>query len=58
MLDMKECLKPHPLLHLLSGIGLGLVLVALVPSLVASALTLGIVLVVAGVLGELLFLKK
>lgn len=58
MPDLKECLKPHPLLHTLSGIGLGLVVVALLPALFPSALTLGVVLVVAGLLGEFLFLKK
>lgn len=58
MPDLKECLKPHPLLHTLSGVGLGLVIVALLPALGPSALTLGVVLVVAGLLGEFLFLKK
>lgn len=54
---MKECTKPHPLLHTLSGVGLGLVLVALVPGLVANALMLGIVLVVVGVAAEFMMKK-
>lgn len=54
---MKECTKPHPLLHIVSGVGLGLVLVALVPSLVANALTLGVVLVVVGVAAEFMVKK-
>ena len=54
---MQECTKPHPLMHSVSGIGLGLVLVALVPSLVANALMLGIVLIVVGVGAEFLMKK-
>jgi len=43
MPDFKECTKPHPLLHSVAGIGLGLLLVGLVPDLVAKAVvtTLG-----------------
>lgn len=55
---MQECLKPHPLLHALSGIGLGLVIVALVPGLVANALTLGIILIVVGLVLEMMLGKK
>lgn len=51
--DYKRCLTPHALLHTLTGVGLGLVLIVLVPSLVANALTIGIVLVVAAVVGEM-----
>lgn len=54
---MKECMKPHALLHSLAGVGLGLVLVGLMPSLAASAMMLGLVLVVVGIAGEFLFLK-
>lgn len=54
---IKECMKPHPLLHSLSGIGLGLVLVGLVPALAANALVFGIILVVLAVAGEFVFLK-
>ena len=55
---MQECLKPHPLLHWLSGIGIGLVLISLVPSLVGNALTIGIILIVIGVGAELMMGKK
>ncbi|MBI2327950.1 hypothetical protein HYU92_06560 [Candidatus Curtissbacteria bacterium] len=54
---MKECLKPHPLLHSLSGVGLGLLLAGLVPSLAASGVLLGIILIVAGVGGEFMMKK-
>jgi len=55
---MKECMKTHPLLHSVGGIGLGLVLVALVPALVAKALVLGIILIVVSVAGEFMTMKK
>ena len=55
---MKECMKPHPLLHSLAGIGLGMLLIALVPSLYNNAMLFGVILLVAGVLGEFVFLKK
>lgn len=47
--DMKECFKKHPMLHLLAGLGVGLILIALVPSLVSNALMLGVVAVVAAI---------
>ena len=55
---MKECMKPHPLLHSLMGIGLGLVLVSLVPSLVANALTFGVILVIVAFVAEMMMGKK
>lgn len=58
MPDMKECTKPHSLLHSLGGVGLGLVLVALVPSLISNAMTYGLLLFVAAIAGEFLFLKR
>ncbi|MDO8487078.1 MAG: hypothetical protein Q7S45_02195 [Candidatus Curtissbacteria bacterium] len=54
---MKACTQPHALLHSLTGIGLGLILVALVPSLVANALMFGVVVVVVGVVGEMMVKK-
>lgn len=54
---LKECTKPHPLLHLVSGAGLGLLLVGLMPGLAMNAMMLGLVLVVVGVAGEFLFMK-
>lgn len=56
---MKECTKPHPLLHSVAGIGIGFLLVALFGStLIAKAMVLGIILLVVGVAGEFVFLKK
>ncbi len=55
---MKECMKPHPLLHSLMGIGLGLILVSLVPSLVSNALTFGIILVIVAFVAEMMMGKK
>ena len=55
---MKECMKPHPLLHSLMGIGLGLVLVSLFPTLVSNALTWGVVLIVVAFVLEMMMGKK
>lgn len=55
---MQECLKPHPLLHTVTGAGLGLLLAAWVPALAMNAVMAGVLLVVAGIAGEFLFLKK
>lgn len=55
--DMKACTQPHALLHTLTGVGLGLVLVALVPSLVTNALMLGVVVVVVGIVGDMMVKK-
>jgi hypothetical protein len=56
--DMSECLKKHPMLHLLSGVGIGLLLVAFMPSLASNALMLGIILFAAGVVGEFVMGQK
>lgn len=55
---MKECMKPHPLLHSLAGVGLGILLAGWVPSVYANAMTWGLILLVVGVAGEFVFLKK
>ena len=57
MPDMKECLKPHSLLHSVAGIGLGLFLAGLVPGLAASGVLLGIILIVVGMGGEFVMKK-
>jgi len=54
---MKECMKPHAILHIVSGAGVGLLLVAFFPGFAASALTWGLVLIVLGIVGEFLFVK-
>lgn len=57
MPKMEECLKPHALLHTVTGVGLGLLLVAVMPSVVENAVMVGVVLVVAGVIGEFVWKK-
>lgn len=50
---MKECTKPHPLMHSVAGLGLGLLLVGLFPALgLQTGVVLGIILLVVGVLGD------
>jgi len=56
---MKECMKPHPLLHTIAGIGIGMVLVNWVGGLVGSmGVWLGLILLVVGVGGEFVWLPK
>lgn len=50
---MKECMKPHALMHSLSGFGVALIVVGLWPDLSANALTYGIILLVVGILGDM-----
>lgn len=57
MPDMKECLRPHPLLHSTAGLGIGLLLAGLVPGLASSGVILGILLIVVGVGGEFVMKK-
>ena len=52
MPSMAECTKTHPNLHLVTGVGLGLLLVAWVPALAENLVVLGLVLVVASVVGH------
>ncbi len=52
MVKMSECMKTHPMAHAVTGLGLGLVLVALFPALATNALTLGLVLIVLSVLAH------
>lgn len=54
---MKKCMEPHALLHTLTGIGLGMVILALMPSLMANALMYGVGVVVVGVVGEFMVNK-
>lgn len=45
---MKSCMKPHAIAHLVTGAGVGILVLALVPSLAANALVIGIIVAVAG----------
>lgn len=56
-MDLKRCFTTHALLHNLFGIGLGLVLIALIPGLVTSALVLGIVAIVVALGADALMVK-
>ncbi len=55
---MKECMKPHALMHTLTGVGLGVLLVGLVPTLGANAVMFGGLLVVAGIVGDMMVQGK
>ena len=55
---MKECTKPHMLTHSLTGLGVGLILVGLVPSLAMSGLMYGIIILVAGIVLDMYVQKK
>lgn len=54
----KECLNTHSILHSTFGLGLGFLLVALIPSLSSSALLLGVLFMLLGFGGELVGKKK
>lgn len=52
MKDMKECFTPHVIMHVLSGVGAGIVLVNLIPAL--NILWLGIGLIVVTVAADMM----
>lgn len=49
---MKECMKPHALTHTLTGVGLGVLLVGLFPSLSLNATMVGLVVLVVGMVAD------
>lgn len=49
---IKECMKPHALAHSLSGLGVGFILIALMPSLVSMAFVIGIIALVGGIIWD------
>ncbi|MBI2616675.1 hypothetical protein HYW55_00915 [Candidatus Gottesmanbacteria bacterium] len=53
---MQECFKPHPLLHTLGGVGLGLIVAALWPDL--ATVTVGVVVFAVAIVGEFMVMKK
>lgn len=55
---MKECMKPHPLLHTVMGVGLGMLLTNWLGLPGDSGMLWGVVLVVAGFVGEFMIVKK
>ena len=54
-MDLKRCFTPHALLHNLFGIGLGIILVSLVPSL--GTMMIGIVVVVVALVADATVVK-
>ena len=54
---IKACMKPHALAHSVAGLGVGLILVALVPSIAAMALKLGIIVIAAAVVFDFMVNK-
>lgn len=50
-------MKPHALLHALAGIGIGLILVNLIPTLVDNALMLGVVVLAVAVVADFMVNK-
>lgn len=49
---MKECMKPHALLHTLMGVGLGMLVLGLLPGLTTNAITLGVLLIIVAFAAE------
>ena len=49
---MKECMKPHALAHMMAGLGVGFILVGLFPTLGASALMLGLLVLVLAMVAD------
>lgn len=54
---IKECMKPHALMHSLAGLGVGLILVNFIPALIANALMLGLVVLVVAIVGDFMVNK-
>lgn len=48
----KECMRPHALVHMISGAAVAFILLYFVPSLTANLLVLGLVLFVGGFILE------
>ncbi|HSX19408.1 MAG TPA: hypothetical protein VLE91_04765 [Candidatus Saccharimonadales bacterium] len=50
-------MKPHALAHSVAGLGVGFILVHFVPTLVPNALMIGVVVLVAGIVFDLMVNK-
>lgn len=48
----KECMKPHALMHSLTGFGVGLIVAAAIPAIGAQGVILGLIALVAGIVGD------
>jgi hypothetical protein len=54
---LAQCFTTHAVLHYIVGVGLGLLLVGLLPTLAVNALLTGLVIVVVGVVLEMVMVK-
>lgn len=50
--QMKACFTPHVIVHSLTGLGIGLILVNLIPSIANMGLTLGVIILVVGIVAD------
>lgn len=48
----KECMKPHALMHSLTGFGVGLIVAGAVPAIGAQGVMLGLIALVVGIVGD------
>ena len=55
---MKECMKPHALLHLVTGAGLGMLLTTWFTGVAVNAAMWGWVLLLVGIVGDYLVQSK
>ncbi len=55
---LEECFTPHSLVHILMGVGVGMIVLSFVPSLMNNALVLGVLVVVVGFLADWMIQKK
>ncbi|MBI3379316.1 hypothetical protein HY029_01015 [Candidatus Gottesmanbacteria bacterium] len=55
---MKECMKPHALLHTVTGVGLGMLLSNWLGLAGEMGMWWGVGLIVVGVVGEFMIAKK
>ncbi len=55
---MAECTKPHALVHSFMGVGLGLILVGLMPSLFDMAIVLGLLVVAMAIFADFVVQSK
>jgi hypothetical protein len=49
---IKECTRPHALSHLVSGAGIALLVLYLLPTLMPYVLALGLILLIFGILWD------
>lgn len=55
---MKECMKPHALTHLVTGAGLGMLVVALIPDLAMWGWMGAVVVIVVGMVLDMMVQSK